>query len=142
MPSTLARGIAGIIALIIFGACSPQAPRSRLVGAWGFQSNGMNWEWVLDQDGSLKWMILGQSDMSGKVVDISGGGNYSFDGGVLLLRLDKFAGLPGMWRSADAAPGFDPSTKVTLRFLGKDSMQWSFTTQALGAQEVKATRLR
>jgi len=123
-------------------ACSPTAQElgSRLIGTWEFRADGMNWKWVFNQDGSMTWRILGQTDMGGKSVDIAGDGSYSFDGAVLLLRLKKFAGVPGMWRSQEAAPGFDPTTKVKVRFAGKDAMNWSFSTEVLGAQDFRVSK--
>jgi hypothetical protein len=150
-----ARIIVGIfVAFLFLWACSARtqagngaspaatnaARGARLVGTWGFQTNGMDWKWIFGQDGTLRWMILGQTDMGGRPVDISGDGSYSFDGDVLLLKINKFAGVPGMWRSQEAAPGFDPTTKVTVHFIASDAMNWSFATEALGAQSFKVSR--
>lgn len=146
MPSRLACIRTGIVTLFLcVWACSPASKeelRSRLIGTWEFRTNGMDWKWVFNLDGSLAWMIQGQTDMSGKQVDIGGDGSYSFDGAVLLLKLNKFAGLPGMWRSQAAAPGFDPRTEVAVKFPNIDEMDWSFSTEALGAQSFKVSRFK
>lgn len=156
MPSKLTRLFACMSALLFAYACSPRNPasslrdfdpgkaplKSQLVGNWKFQLAGMNWEWGFALDGSLKWAIVGQTDMGGKPVDIGGSGSYEFDGSALTMRFEKFAGIPGILRSAAAAPGFDPSTKVAVRFAGKEAMTWSFTTESYGAEEVEAARLR
>ena len=145
MPLKPAKALAGILALSCLLACSPRARAttgSRLIGTWGVQENGMKWEWVFAENGSAAWKIAGLTDMGGKPVEIGGKGSYIFDGAVLLLTLERFAGVPGMLRSAEAPPGFDPSTKVAVHFAGNEGMTWSFSTASLGAQEFKVSRLR
>jgi hypothetical protein len=113
-----------------------------LAGTWDLQADGMEWRWTFKEDGSLTWSILGQTDMGGRALEVGGGGRYSLAGKALVLELEKFPGLPGAWRSADAPPGFDPVTRVRLRFSGRNRLRWSFSTEALGEQELEAQRLK
>jgi hypothetical protein len=129
---------AGFLILLCLSACSPKA--TGIVGTWSYQENGMNWEWEFAADGSVTWKIVGQTDMGGKPIAIAGKGSYSLDGAVLLLKLDAFAGLPGILKSSSAAPGFDPSTEIALRFTGPGGMRWTFSTEALGKRDIKASR--
>lgn len=143
MRSRLAIAVLGLLSLVWASSCAPKSgadQKSRVVGTWAFEESGMNWKWTLADDGSLTWAILGQTDMGGKPATIGGDGSYAFDGAVLSLHLNKFAGVPGMWRSEAAAPGFDPVTPVTVRFRGKDEMSWSFSTEATGKQDLKVSR--
>ncbi len=141
MPAKIARLAFCTLALSIACSCSPKpSPASLLIGTWEFQLAGMNWEWSFAADSSLKWSILGQTDMGGRRIDISGSGSYRLEGAVLALGFEKFAGVPGILRPSDAAPGFDPGTKVALRFAGKDAMAWSFSTRTYGAEEIEAVR--
>jgi hypothetical protein len=135
--------VLGLLVLAGLWACAPgsdAAQKAKVVGTWAFEENGMKWKWNLAADGTLTWAILGQTDMGGKAVAIAGDGSYAFDGAALSLRLNKFAGVPGLWRSEAAAPGFDPVTAVAVRFRGKDEMSWSFSTEATGKQDLKVSR--
>lgn len=143
MRSRLAVAVLGLFIVFVVSSCAPKsgvAQKSKLVGTWAFEENGMKWKWNLAEDGSLTWAILGQTDMGGQPVTIGGDGKYTFDGTVLSLSLNKFAGVPGMWRSEMAAPGFDPVTAVAVKFRGKDEMSWSFSSEATGKQDLKVSR--
>jgi hypothetical protein len=138
-------------AALAFAACSPKAraarapggasASSRLLGSWKFENQGMSWSWTFAPDGSFVWRILGQTDMGGKPVEVAGKGSYAFDAQGLHLSFEKFAGLPEMLRSQDAAPGFDARTEVKLRFAGRQSMVWSYDSAALGSETLNLSRL-
>jgi len=129
-----------LAAAMLLGSCSP-AGKPALAGTWSLEANGMRWSWSFEADGGFVWNILGQTDMGGRPVEVSGRGSYSRDRASLILRFEKFPGLPGgMWRSAEAAPGFDARTEIRLRIEGGKAMTWTFTSAALGDQSLSFTR--
>jgi hypothetical protein len=146
MRSRSAAAVLGLLCLVLFSSCAQRsgaAQKSRIVGTWAFEQNGMDWKWNFGGDGSLTWAIIGQTGYDSTPLVIGGDGSYSFDGAALSLRLNKFAGIPGgIWRSEAAAPGFDPVTAVAVRFRGADEMTWSFSTEALGKEDLTARRTK
>ena len=128
------------LAAALFLSCSPSAPPS-LAGTWSLETNGMRWSWDFGPEGDFVWHILGQTDMGGHPVEVTGKGSYSLERMALHLRFERFPGLPGgMWRSGDAAPGFDARTEARLRVEGTEAMTWSFSSATLGEQVLRLTR--